>query len=162
MYRRLEVERADLPAEVDAVVACTSLHHVAAPGQVLDMVAKLLPPGGAVIVVEWDWESFDEDTAQWCFEHLGASEGWLHHRRDEWIASAQPWQRYLENWAGEHGLHTGHALTAELDRRLRRQVCRRGPYFFPNLASTTEADELNAISSGEIQPTGINYIGTRP
>jgi SAM-dependent methyltransferase len=161
-FWRLEVERAELPAQVDAVVACTSLHHVAEPGEVLDKIAQRLARGGAVIVVEWDWERFDEATAQWCFERLGASEGWLHHRRREWIASAQPWQRYLETWADEHGIHTARALVADLDQRFRRQLCRRGPYFFADLADTTEADELDAISAGEIQPTRIDYVGTLP
>lgn len=161
-YCRLEVERVELSAKADAVVACTSLHHVAEPGEVLDKIVQLLAPGGVVIVVEWDWERFDEATAQWCFERLGASEGWLHHRRQEWITSRQPWRRYLETWANEHGIHTGSAVLAELDRRLRRQLCRRGAYFFADLADTTETDELNAINSGDIQATRIDYVGTPP
>lgn len=161
-YLRLEVEHAQLPAQVDAVVACTSLHHVADPGEVLDKIAQVLAPGGVVIVVEWDWGSFDQATAQWCFKRLGPSEGWLHHRRNEWVGSAQTWQRYLETWAGEHRLHTGEALLAQLDRRLRRQVWRRGAYFFPDLAETTEADELDAIDCGQIRATRVDYIGRLP
>ena len=55
-YCRLEIERVELRAQADAVVACTSLHHVAEPGHVIDKIAKVLAPGGVVIVVEWDWE----------------------------------------------------------------------------------------------------------
>jgi SAM-dependent methyltransferase len=161
-FSHLEVERAELRAQVDAVVACTSLHHVAEPGEVLDKIAQWLAPGGAVIVVEWDWESFDEATAQWCFERLGGSEGWLHHRRHEWIASGQPWQRYLETWADGHGIHSARVLVSELDRRLRRRLCRRGAYFFADLADTAEAEELDAISAGVIQPTRIDYVATLP
>ena len=161
-YCRVEFERAELGAEVDAVVACTSLHHVAEPGQVLDKIVQLLAPGGVVIVVEWAWERFDEATAQWCFARLGESKGWLHHRRDGWITSAQRWQRYLETWANEHRIHTGRAVLQELDQRLRRQVFERGAYFFADLADTTEADESHAINSGAIQATRIHYVGTLP
>lgn len=159
-YCRQEVEHAKLRAQAAAVVACTSLHHVDDLGEALDKVVQLLVPGGVVIVVEWDWERFDEATAQWCFERLGESGGWLHHRRQEWITSGQPWQRYLQAWANEHRIHTGGAVLGELDQRLRRQLCRRGAYFFADLANTTETDELQAINSGAIQATGIDYVGT--
>ena len=39
-YRRIEFERADLPRQVDAVVASTSLHHVANPAQVIDRIRE--------------------------------------------------------------------------------------------------------------------------
>ena len=161
-YRRMEVERAEVRDPANAVVACTSLHHVAEPGEVLDKIVKLLAPGGVVIVVEWDWERFDEATAQWCFERLGESEGWLRRRRDEWIASGHPWQRFIEAWANEHRIHSASALLGELDRRFRRRLCRRGAYFFADLANTTETDELHAIESGEIQATRIDYVGALP
>ena len=70
-YRRVEFEQSDLPPDMESVIACTSLHHVAEPGEVLEKVANGLAPGGLVIVVEWDWEGFDEATARWCFERLG-------------------------------------------------------------------------------------------
>jgi len=34
-----------------------------------------------------------------------------------------------------------------------------GPYFFADLASITEADERAAIDVGQIQATGIQYVG---
>ena len=130
--------------QVDAFVACASLHHVTDPGAVLDVIAETLVPGGVVIVVEWDWERFDEATAQWCFERLGPPDrhDWLQRHRSQWIESGQPWDRYLRTWATEHGIHTGQAMLRELDRRLQRQICRRGPYFFGDLAETSEQDEL--------------------
>src|SRR5436190_24376600 len=71
-YQRIEFERADLPQQVDAVIASTSLHHVADPAQVIDRMTGTLIGGGAVVVVEWAWEKFDEQTAEWCFKRLGA------------------------------------------------------------------------------------------
>jgi SAM-dependent methyltransferase len=160
-YRQVEFERSDLPEQVDGVVACTSLHHVADPGEVLDKVANALAPAGLVIVVEWDWERFDEATAQWCFERLGPPEGggWLQRRRDEWRASAQTWEDYLSSWTRKEGLHSAQDLLRELDQRFQRIMCRRGPYFFPDLAETTEAEELAAVNAGRIQATRLDYVG---
>ena len=89
-YQRLEFERAELLPQVDAVVASTSLHHVADPADVIDRITGTLTRDGAVVIVEWAWERFDEQTATWCFERLGPDNGagWLRRRRDEWLASA--------------------------------------------------------------------------
>ena len=160
-YRRIEFERSDVPGDADAVIACTSLHHVADPAQVLDAIAGKLVSGGLVVVVEWDWESFDEATARWCFERLDdeKSSGWLRGARERWVASGLPWETYLQGWAVEHGLHGARGLVRELDKRFERLTCERGPYVFPDLAETTEADELEAIAAGRIRATRIDYIG---
>ena len=160
-YQQVEFERSDLPVDLDAIVACVSLHHVGDPARVLDRIAGVLVPGGTVVVIEWDWESFDEATARWCFERLAEPDGhgWLRHQRDQWSGSAQPWEEYLRGWATQHGLHSAPRLVRELDARFRRITCDRGPYFFPELAQTTEADELEAINAGEIRATRIDYVG---
>ena len=86
-YRLTEFERVDLPARVDAIVASTSLHHVADPAAVLERVADALGGHGIVIVVEWDWEAFDEATARWCLERKVQPNGWLRRRLDAWADS---------------------------------------------------------------------------
>jgi SAM-dependent methyltransferase len=161
LYRQIEFERSDLPEPVHAVVACTSLHHVADPGEVLDKIANALVPAGLVIVVEWDWKRFDEATARWCFERLGPpeAEGWLQRRRDEWRASAQTWEDYLRTWTAREELHSAQGLLRELDRRFQRVMCDRGPCLFADLADTPEADELAAINAGRIQAIRIDYVG---
>jgi SAM-dependent methyltransferase len=160
-YRRVEFEHADLPDELGAIVACTSLHHVADPALILDTVAGHLVPRGVVVVIEWDWKRFDEATARWCFERLGpeGSHSWLHHRREEWTASGEAWERYLRGWAERHGIHSASALLEKLDRCFKRLHFARGAYFFPDLADTSEEDEQRAIGSGQIQPTRIDYAG---
>ena len=162
-YQRIEFERAELPHQVDAIIASTSLHHVADPAQVIDRITSTLTSGGAVIVVEWAWEKFDEQTAEWCFKRLGSDDeaGWLHRRRDEWLDSGHDWPNYLRDWAERDALHPGEMLLRLLDERLERQLLTRGPYFFPDLVDTTEADEQTAIDAAQIQPTRIDYVGTR-
>jgi SAM-dependent methyltransferase len=160
-YRRAEFEHAELPDELDAVVACTSLHHVADPGRVLDTIARHLVAGGVVVVIEWDWERFGEATARWCFERLGPDcpHSWLHHRREDWIASGEEWEHYLRGWTERHGIHSASALLEKLDSRFERVHFARGAYFFGDLADTSEEEELLAIGSGQIQSTRIDYCG---
>jgi SAM-dependent methyltransferase len=160
-YRQVEFEQSDLAAQLDGVIACTSQHHVIEPGDVLDKIANAMAPGGRVIVVEWDWENFDEATARWCFERLERSdaESWLHRRRAEWTASQRAWEDYLRDWAHQHGLHSARRLLGDLDRHFQRTSCTRGPYFFPELFQTGEADELGAINAGQIRAARIDYVG---
>lgn len=163
-YRRVEFERAELPPDADALVASLSLHHVADPAEVLDRIASTVRPGGSVVVVEWDWESFDEASARWCFERLDLAaepKGWLHRAREHWLASGEAWDRYFPGWAAGHGLHSARALVAGLDERFERVACNRGPYFFPELADTTEADEVREIEAGRVSAVRIDYVGRR-
>jgi SAM-dependent methyltransferase len=157
-YRRTEFEHSDLPSPLNGVIACTSLHHVADPTEVLEKIAGALSPQGVLIIVEWDWEAVDDATAQWCF-HRANPDGWLSRRHEGWQASGQPWEDYLREWAGEHGIHSTRQLFRELDERFQREVCDRGPYFFADLSDTSEADELEAISAGEIRAARIDYVG---
>jgi SAM-dependent methyltransferase len=159
-YRRVEFENVETLGDVDAVVASSSLHHVADPSQVIDRVAATLAPRGTVVVVEWNWARFDKATAEWCFQRLGSDdEGWLRHRRDEWVASGQPWSAYVRDWARKEHLHAATTLLGLLDGRFKREHLADGPYFFPDLAQTTEADELAAIETGEIRATRVDYVG---
>jgi len=48
-----------------------------------------------------------------------------------------------------------------LDARFDSQLATYGPYFFPDLAGTSEADEQAAIDSGLIQANRIQYVGRR-
>jgi SAM-dependent methyltransferase len=163
-YHRLEFERYALPAPVQAVVACTSLHHVADVGAVLERAAAALVPDGTLVVIEWARERFDETTARWCFDRLpppADSAGWLQRRRDEWHASGLSWAAYCEAWAQEEGLHAGQDIIRELDSRFERQSLAYGPYFFGDLAAMTESDEQAAIDAGEIQANRISYVGIR-
>jgi SAM-dependent methyltransferase len=163
-YRGMPFEEYESTQPVDCVIACTSLHHVNDLDQVLDQVAITLASGGALVVVEWAWEHFDEGTARWCFSRLGtpapdSAHGWLHRHRDNWVASGQPWDAYLSAWATEEGMHPSQRIMRGFAGRFEAQVLAYGPYFFADLADTTEADELAAIEAGRIRATGIRYVG---
>ncbi len=161
-YLRVTFEESRLTQRPQALVASTSLHHVQDPGRTSSEIATLLAPGGLIIVVEWDWEHFDESTARWCFERLEptAGHGWLTHHRDRWRTSGQPWDAYFRGWAAEEGLHSPRTLLRELDAHFDRRLFELGPYFFPHLRDVTEADEQAAIDAGTIRAARIDYVGT--
>jgi SAM-dependent methyltransferase len=161
-FHQIEYEQFVPPQPVDAVVACTSLHHVADLDAVLDRIRDALVPGGRLVVVEWARERLDERTARWCFARVGTGDGepgWLHRHHDRWQESGLPWETYLESWAAEEGLHTGERIVAGLDARFERVRLETGPYCFPGLEGTSEADEQAAIDAGDIEATGIRYAG---
>jgi SAM-dependent methyltransferase len=164
-YRQVEVERFDMPGNVAAIVACTSLHHVDNLAAVLDLIKVALRPGGVAVIVEWARERFDEATARWCFGRLsqhGSEPGWLHELRAAWRESGRPWDAYLQSWADAEGMHRGQLILDQLDSRFDAEPPAYGSYFFPELAGTTEADEQAAIDSGEIQANRIQYVGRLP
>jgi hypothetical protein len=49
-----------------------------------------------------------------------------------------------------------------LDARFDRQLYVEGPYFFADLADTSEAEEQAAIDAGLIKAGGIRYAATWP
>lgn len=169
-YHQVEFERWD-PAEAsDAVVACTSLHHVADLDQVVDLIHAALRPGGTLVVVEWARERFDEATARWCCARLPAGSGepgsgepsWLQELCGRWRDSGQLWDACCQSWAAAERLHTGQDILHALGRRFDATgPVSYGPYFFPDLADTTEHDEQTAIDTGQIQPSRIRYTGRR-
>jgi SAM-dependent methyltransferase len=163
-YHSTEFEKYQLSGAVDAIVACTSLHHVTDLDEVLDRAVAALTPGGVLIVVEWAYERFDEASARWSFERLNGSgeRGWLHSHREQWQASGQPWHDYLESWAGREGLHRGDAISRALEARFHTRLLTHAPYFFPDLHPVSENEEQAAIDAGRIQATGIHYAGTKP
>ena len=87
----------------------------------------------------------------------GDDPGWLRRRQEEWRESGQRWDAFLRSWAHAEGLHAGQGILDELDARFERQAVAYGPYFFADLAATSDADEQAAIDSGLIQPNRIQY-----
>jgi SAM-dependent methyltransferase len=164
-YRRDEFERSELPGGLDAVIACTSLHHVVGLDEALDKMHALLAPGGVIVVVEWARERFDEATARWCFDRLPEPDeshlGWLHERHAEWAASGQSWDTCLRSWAEAENLHTGQAILDALQPRFAGQHLSFGPYFFADLGEVSEEDERAAISAGLIRANRINYVARK-
>jgi hypothetical protein len=78
------------------------------------------------------------------------------------MARVRPaWDACLRSWADAEGLHAGQDIMARLDARFDCQVLAYGPYFFANLAGTSDAEEQAAIDSGLIKANRIQYAGLR-
>lgn len=87
--------------------------------------------------------------------------GWLHGQRAEWRESGLAWEDWLRSWAQAEKLHTGQDILNRLGERFDRETLSYGPYFFADLAATSEADEQAAIDAGLIQANRILYAGRR-
>jgi SAM-dependent methyltransferase len=164
-YCRTEFERYEPPEPADAIIACVSLHHVADLDEVLSMVEYALAPGGRVVIVEWARERFDEATARWAFDRLpppGDEPSWLHEQHSQWRASGRPWEPWCRSWAESENMYDGHEVLRGLTARFGPGDVSYGPFFFSELAGTSEADEQAAIDSGQIQANRIDYVGRRP
>jgi SAM-dependent methyltransferase len=164
-FRRTTFEDYVPSRPADAIIACTSLHHVADLDRVLNLAAAALVPAGVLIVVEWARERFDEATAEWCFARLpspGEDRGWLNDRYEQWQASGQRWDAYFRSWADGEGLHSGEEILRALQASFETRELTYGAYFFPDLSGTSEAAELAAIDAGHIQANRIQYHGSRP
>ncbi len=61
----------------------------------------------------------------------------------------------------QEGLHPGGDIVRGLDPRFDCQRYVEGPYFFADLADTSEAEEQAAIDAGQIQAGGIRYAARR-
>jgi hypothetical protein len=130
----------------------------------------------------WVWERCDEATARWCFARLpgptlpgpthpgptqgGHAEhdhdhGWLRKQQADWQESGLAWDDYLRTWGEAEEIHTGQDILTELDARFDSQHLTYGPYYFTDLAGTSEAEEQAAIDAGLIQATRIQYAGRR-
>jgi SAM-dependent methyltransferase len=164
-YHRIEFEDFPIEPAADAVVASTSLHHVADLDLVLDRIRSLLAPAGTAVIVEWAHERFDEPTARWCFDRLAPTDddhhSWLHAHRDDWRRSGQSWDDYYGTWLHDGPLHTGGAIVAGLQARFRAGTVSYVPHFFADLDDVAQADEQNAIDSGSIRANGIHFVGQR-
>jgi SAM-dependent methyltransferase len=163
-FRRVGFEDYRPSRPADAVIACTSLHHVADLRRVVDLAAAALMPDGDLVVVEWARERFDEATAKWCFARLpgpGEERGWLNDRYEQWQASGQSWDAYFRSWADGEGLHPGEDILRALQAWFETRELSYGAYFFPDLSGTSEAGELAAIEAGQIRANRIQYHGRR-
>jgi SAM-dependent methyltransferase len=160
-YRQMGFEHYRFPEPFDAVVACTSLHHVADLDVALDRMESALTANGTVVVVEWAHERFDEASARWCFDRATKDgDGWLQHHRAHWRESGQRWEQYFREWTNVEGLHPGSDILRGLQARFDTVIASEGPYFFVELDGVSFEDEQSAIDAGTIQANGLRYVGT--
>jgi hypothetical protein len=66
---------------------------------------------------------------------------------------------HAAGWAVEEGLHPSGQILEEIGHRFVQRSFAWWPYLYPDLAATSEADELAAIEAREINATSFCYVG---
>lgn len=153
IFQAVSLEDFADPGPFDAVVASRSLHHIENLPGALDKIARLISPGGIVLVYEHAWERFDEPTARW---YLG---------RPTPAGADAPGavERCLTEWHDHHaGLHGYATIRKELDRRFSERFFAWAPYLYGELGEGVAEEEHALIEAGEIQATGFYYVGEAP
>jgi SAM-dependent methyltransferase len=135
----------------DAVVANRVLHHIPDLADALDNVARLLRPGGRLIVREHAWERMDERTARWYLEQLAVIDP----------AAPRSVESCLADWNADHaGLHGYEEMRAELDQRFNERFFAWMPYLYAELGGAqVEREERGLIEAGRIRATGFYHVG---
>lgn len=153
LFRAVALEDFADPGPFDAVVASRSLHHIADLAAALDKIARLLRPGGRLVVHEHAWERFDARTARWYVAQRVAGGG-----------GPDALERCLHKWRRDHReLHTAATMRAALDDRFRQRDFAWTPYLYGELGpAVTEAQERELIAAGAIEATGFRYVGELP
>jgi SAM-dependent methyltransferase len=151
IFQAVTIEEFRDPGPFDAVLANRALHHIPDLRGALAKIARLLRPGGRLIVNEHAWERLDEPTARWYLEQRAATD---HH-------APRSVEECLADWATDHaGLHTSAVMCEELDRCFERRYFAWTPYLHEELGDATdERTEQGLIEAGAIQATGFRYVG---
>jgi SAM-dependent methyltransferase len=145
IFERMRFEELPERGRFEAVVASRSLHHISDLGSAVDKIARLLVPGGVLVLDEFAWDRLDEPTAALLYERS---------RRGDF-------DRWREDWGDEHeGLHGYEAMRRELDRRFDDRFLAWVPYLFRYQdTDITQVEEQILIEAGRIRPIGFRYVG---
>jgi ubiquinone/menaquinone biosynthesis C-methylase UbiE len=149
--RATALHELDVPAEsFGAAVAVTSLHHVEPLEDSVGRLARLLMPGGVLVVDEFDVAAFDERAAAW----------WLRERAA--LGAAE--HAGAADLVGEHRahLHPLERIVAALEPHFRVGTPLYGPYLYRwDLDEAVRNVEEDAIARAEIPAVGARLLAHR-
>lgn len=149
--RSVALNELDEPrASFHAALAVTSLHHVEPLEDSLGRLARLLEPGGVLVIDEFDVAAFDEQAAGW----------WLRQRRALGAAD----RAGAEELVAEHRahLHSLERIVAALEPHFLVGAPVYGPYLYRwDLGESLRRDEEDAIARGEIPAVGARLLAHR-
>ena len=141
LFERVTLEDLSDPGPFGAVVANRSLHHIHDLPAAVETIARVLAPGGRLLLHEHAWDVVDEPTLRWYREQGGSGS--------------------LADWrAGHAGLHSSAAMLAEVAPRFAARSLEWTPYLGEELGVEPEVERA-AIDSGAIRATGVLYVCER-
>ena len=141
----------DEPAEsFDAAIAVVSLHHVEPLAESCEHLAKLLKPGGRLVVDEFDTERFDERAATWWSSHREGDHHHGHEHAAEMVADVRG------------HLHSIARIREELGPWFDLSDVTRRPYLYRwELPEGVRPEEERAIGEATLAAIGARFTGTR-
>ena len=155
LFRRLVLDDVEEGPRYDAVVAAHALHHIRDLDVALAKIARLLVPGGVLLVDELAWDRLDEATLDWFWEQrraIAASAG-------EQVPGT-PAELRAEWEAGHVGLHGYEALRHALDEAYEELAFEWTPYLHRLLDGRSSAVlEQALVDQGAIASLGFRYAG---
>ena len=132
-----------------AALAVLSLHHVEPLTDSCRRLAELVPPGGVLVIDEFDTAAFDLTAAHWRLERRYADDAERAHAKA------------MLNDLHAH-LHPLAKVLAALGTWFEFGELERGPYLYRwGLTPETRAAEEEAIASGQLAATGARVVGQR-
>jgi SAM-dependent methyltransferase len=142
------IDVAEPAAGFDAAVAVLSMHHVEPLRESCRVLARVVRPGGILVLDEFDVERYDETAARW----------WLARRERQ---GDQPPAAELVPALRAH-LHTVSTLRDVLSEWFELEEPVRGPYLYRwDLPPGLRAAEEDEIAAGRLPATGARLIGSR-
>ena len=165
--------RADLASyddePFDAVVMLLSLHHMHPLGTALDRVARLLRPGGKLVLDEYAWDWADETTIRWFYDIAAilAATGVIEPPAGE--------DQLLARWRSRHTVdgamcNSGDAMIKAVSARLGAVTVRRVPYLARHLLAGRGNRKIlcelcrierEHLADGTLSATGFRLTATK-
>lgn len=157
IFRAVGLEDFSDRGPFDAVVASLALHHVDDVAAGVDKIARVLAPGGVIVLDEFARDRFG-----------GATQHWYYHQRRSLAAAGledraveETFDQWRDEWARKHGHIHGYAqVRSELDRRFRERFFAWVPYLYAyKLDDSLELLERRLIDEGRLEAAGWRYVG---
>ncbi|MBS1954994.1 MAG: methyltransferase domain-containing protein [Cyanobacteria bacterium SZAS-4] len=143
----------DFPEEqFDVVLFTRSLHHISPLGEAVAKAARMVAPGGRLIIEDFAAEKADQATVEWYFRTrdelissgLSSPQSCMHHQIDE---STEPLNWWRQHHFGKHHVATSEEMRAVIGEHFEIEKESFVPYMYRYLV----AGLLSGVDASEIE-----------
>lgn len=162
-------------APFDAVIFAASLHHVDPLASAIDAAARLLAPGGTLVVDDFDLDAPRATTSRWYYEtqELLVATGLYSPDRID-ADNPDPRMRWLEAHVHDPPLATGRQIIAAIAARFAIRDTQRGAYLYRHICAGLPDDDYGSavsqhvlaveerrIAAGTLDAVGLRVVAIR-